>query len=349
MTSEGGHGQHSGTDERELTHFAEPSASEHPAANNAEPDHRDQFAALEPSAIGDSDWSEPTLSVGTHVDAAPEAQPALDFGEQLPLPDAAEVVPDTDPVPEVDLPPELELALDLEQAPEVPELEQPVHVEEPVQLEQPVQVEEPVQLDAPPEPPPPSFFVPARRQRVRYERGQVASWHAELIERAADVAVAAMPIPLRVLDVGCGDGHLLAELILRVPYADWYVGVDPAPGVISAARRASDPRLTLVQGAAESLPFADASFDLVLATMSFGYWPDQRAGAEELARVVSDNGRVVVVEPTSGGGLKGKNRARTPKQISDLLADAGLVVDRTEVVYRSPLRLPMARAFIASP
>jgi hypothetical protein len=86
-----------------------------------------------------------------------------------------------------------------------------------------------------------------------------------------------------------------------------------------------------------------------MATMSFGYWADQRAGVEELARVVSDHGRVVIVEPTSGDGLKGKGRARNPKQIAQLLTEAGLVVDSTEVVYRSPLRLPMARAFIASP
>jgi ubiquinone/menaquinone biosynthesis C-methylase UbiE len=117
-----------------------------------------------------------------------------------------------------------------------------------------------------------------------------------------------------------------------------YVGLDPLPGVISDARRASDPRLSLVRGAAEALPFPDACFDLVIATMSVRYWLDQSAGVAELARVVSDTGKVVVVEATNTAG-----------RIAELLEAAGLTVERTETVSRSRLGLAQARAFIAVP
>jgi SAM-dependent methyltransferase len=198
----------------------------------------------------------------------------------------------------------------------------------------------------PPLPDPPAQA--ARRPRLQYEQGSVAGWHPVLIEGAADVAVSAMPIPLRVLDVGCGDGHLLAELILRVPHADLYVGLDPLPDVITPEQRAAEPRLSVVRGAAEALPFPDATFDLVVATMSFAFWTDQRAGAHELARVVTDNGRVVVVEPAKGSSSTQRNRARSVKDVTRVLEAAGLQLERTEPLRRSALRRPVAHAFIAS-
>jgi ubiquinone/menaquinone biosynthesis C-methylase UbiE len=187
----------------------------------------------------------------------------------------------------------------------------------------------------------------ARRPRMRYEQGAVASWHPQLIERAADVAVAAMPIPLRVLDVGAGDARLLNELIVRVPQAELYVGVDPVPDLVPRFQRATEPRLSLVRAAAEALPFPDASFDLVIAAMSFAYWTDQRVGVAELARVVTDNGTVVLAESTHPGG-SGRGRARSGKDITQLLRAAGLHVDRIETLRRSLLRRPLATAFICS-
>lgn len=171
---------------------------------------------------------------------------------------------------------------------------------------------------------------------VGYERGAAPRWHAQLVERAADVAVAAMPIALRVLDIGCGDGQLLGELVVRAPYADAYIGLDPVADAVSVARRSSDLRISFVRGAAEALPFADGSFDLVVAVMSLRYWTDQRAGIAELARVVSDTGTVVIVDAPD-------------RRILDLLAEAGLPVGATETLHRSPLMRPIARAFMASP
>jgi SAM-dependent methyltransferase len=243
-----------------------------------------------------------------------------------------------------------------------PEPQPPPAPAEPTSAEPALQAEpEPQPPPAPerlrelrPPPPPPRLSVAAppsvqtRRASVAYDRGTVGDDHAKVVERAADVAVSVMPIPLRVLDVGCGDGQLLAELILRVPYAELYVGVDPIPGVMPDVQLDSDPRLCLVRAAAESLPFPDSCFDLVIATMSFGYWKDQRKGVGELARVVARTGKVVLVEPTGGEG-KGKGRLHGEKDISYVLERAGLELERTETVDRSRLGKAQARAFIAIP
>ncbi|MBN9620010.1 MAG: class I SAM-dependent methyltransferase [Actinobacteria bacterium] len=179
-----------------------------------------------------------------------------------------------------------------------------------------------------------------------YDTGRRARWHSQVVERSADVALAALPSPLRVLDVGCGTGALLSEMVVRVPYAQTFVGVDPAPRMLGVARQRVDPRVRLVRGVAEDLPFPDASFDLVLSSTSFDHWRDQAAGVAELARVVSDNGRVVLVDLAAAWLPRG-GRARTPRAIRRLLTDAGLVVERRETVYRlGPL--PFVRGFVAA-
>jgi SAM-dependent methyltransferase len=193
-----------------------------------------------------------------------------------------------------------------------------------------------------------SVPIAARHSPTQYPVGEVPPWQGKLVQRVAEVAVVAMPIPLRVLDVGCGDARLLAELILRVPSAELYVGLDPRRDAVPAELRATEPRLSVIRAVAEALPLPDASFDLVIASLSLTLWSDQRAGAAELARVVSDNGKVVVVELRKAQ-ITGRNRVSGVKEITALLEAAGLAVERVETVHRSALGAPLAHAFIASP
>jgi SAM-dependent methyltransferase len=182
-----------------------------------------------------------------------------------------------------------------------------------------------------------------RRPLTTYSMGTEPAWHPRLIEKTADIAVAAMPVPIRVLDIGCGNGALLDELVARVPDAEAYVGLDPLPDVLAKARPLSDVRISFVRGAAEALPFADGTFDLVVASLSLTHWRDQRAGTVQLARVLSDNGVAVLVDVPDAGAM------RSARGIPGLLADAGLRLRSTEVVQRSRLLRRAACAFVASP
>jgi ubiquinone/menaquinone biosynthesis C-methylase UbiE len=164
----------------------------------------------------------------------------------------------------------------------------------------------------------------------RYESGWLGQLHHQIADRAVDLALACVPAPRRVLDVGRGTGYVLRQLADRLPAATELTGIDPAPGMVRVARdSASDERLRFLAGAAEQLPAPDGTFDLVLSTTSFDHWRDQRAGLNECARVLAPGGHLVLTDlfsawlwPTLLASHRGK--ARTRGRASRLLITAGL-------------------------
>ncbi|GAA3439964.1 hypothetical protein GCM10018954_095850 [Kutzneria kofuensis] len=148
------------------------------------------------------------------------------------------------------------------------------------------------------------------------------------IERTLDIALAAVPAPRRVLDVGCGLGTLLRLLATRVPEAEALVGIDAEADVVKAASAVPglDPRIRYGNAFAEHLPFADGGFDLVVSTMSFDRWHDQRQGLAECARMLRPGGTLVLSDlfsPLLGPSAWLRCRARTRRSADRLLAAVG--------------------------
>jgi SAM-dependent methyltransferase len=114
---------------------------------------------------------------------------------------------------------------------------------------------------------------------------------------AADVAVAA-PTGGRVLDVGCGPGHLANRLARD--HGLEVTGLDLDPMMVERARAnavqtvVAERRPTFVVGGVAALPFPDGSFDLVVSTLSMHHWADATAGQAEIGRVLCPGGRALI-------------------------------------------------------
>lgn len=104
-----------------------------------------------------------------------------------------------------------------------------------------------------------------------------------------------LPPAGRVLEVGFGPGHLLAELAKDGFQA---VGLDLSPAMLRLAQRNLGRRgrpVPLCRGQAQALPFARHSFDAVVLTFPTPFVYDP-AWIDGLVRVLREKGRLVVVE-----------------------------------------------------
>jgi SAM-dependent methyltransferase len=100
-----------------------------------------------------------------------------------------------------------------------------------------------------------------------------------------------------VLDVGCGPGQLLADLVTR--YQVHPLGVDRSPAMIAAARTELGSTADLRIGTAEDLPYRDNEIERAIATMAIHLMDRPRVFAE-LKRVLRDEGRLAIAtaDPT---------------------------------------------------
>jgi len=100
--------------------------------------------------------------------------------------------------------------------------------------------------------------------------------------------------PIRVLDIGCGNGALLNALEPRIASG---VGVDESGPMIEQARRrnAAFANLEFKKIDGPVLPFDDGEFDVVTSLMSFRYldWDPLLA---EIKRVTKPGGKLLVVD-----------------------------------------------------
>jgi SAM-dependent methyltransferase len=99
----------------------------------------------------------------------------------------------------------------------------------------------------------------------------------------------------RALDVGCGEGRFCRMLRARAIHV---VGIDPTEELLAAARR-RDPKGEYQIARAESLPFSDASFDLVVSYLTLIDIADFRAGLKEMARVLAPKGILLIANLNS--------------------------------------------------
>ena len=150
---------------------------------------------------------------------------------------------------------------------------------------------------------------PRKRQALDLFRGLPARydelsaalsfWQDPRWRRALVTEIAPAPGE-RILDVATGTGMVAAELLARDGGCT-VVGLDQSAAMLARARTrfdagADSSRVELITGQAESLPFADATFDALTFTYLLRYVDDPPATMRELARVLKPGGRIASLE-----------------------------------------------------
>jgi ubiquinone/menaquinone biosynthesis C-methylase UbiE len=115
---------------------------------------------------------------------------------------------------------------------------------------------------------------------------------------ADDVAAAGLADGARVLDVGTGRVPLAIARALEGVRVD---GLDISAEMVAYARRAAEEaglgeRVRFTEGDVADLPYEDASFDLIISTMSQHHWADAAGGLRELRRVLRPGGRIWIYD-----------------------------------------------------
>jgi ubiquinone/menaquinone biosynthesis C-methylase UbiE len=145
----------------------------------------------------------------------------------------------------------------------------------------------------------------------------------------------------RSLDVACGPGLVALAFAKVVARA---VGVDATPAMLDRARtlqeRQSRSNVEWVDGDAGSLPFPDASFDIVTCRFAFHHLLAPAEALAEMKRVTRPGGRIIVCDgiasddPHKATAFNAFERLRDPStvrfltadELRGLFTDAGLVV-----------------------
>ena len=164
-----------------------------------------------------------------------------------------------------------------------------------------------------------------------------------------------------VLDVGCGTGDMLAELVADAGW-EQIVGVDHNPDLLAAARErvGHDGRVELVRADATGLPYGDGELGAALVERTLQHVADPAAVVAETARVVAPGGTVLLVEPDwSTLGLASGDPAvtdavlacvekqlrhpRVGRELRPLLVDAGVTDVVVEAEVHETADLGVAR------
>jgi len=207
------------------------------------------------------------------------------------------------------------------------------------------------------QPPTPDLAAIKQRQQKAWSAGDYSKIGvifvviAEMLCEAVD-----MRSGRRVLDVATGHGNTALAAARRFCEVS---GIDYVPAMLEDANKraaAEGLQVDFREGAAEEIPFPDASFDYVLSTNGAMFAPDQEKTASELLRVCKPGGKIGMANftPDSFAGQVGKLTAKylppppsglkppfvwgTEERLRELLGEgvSSLEVQRRSFVFRYP-------------
>jgi SAM-dependent methyltransferase len=146
--------------------------------------------------------------------------------------------------------------------------------------------------------------------------------------------------PVRVADIGCGEGYLTLE---ASRWASKVIAVDRSPAVLKKAQALAGRRgvrnVVWKRGEIEKLPLKDASVDVTLLSQALHHAADPAQALGEAARILVTGGRVLVLDLREHDQawvrkLGDRWQGFSDRKLASLLRAAGFTNVRTEVGAR---------------
>lgn len=155
----------------------------------------------------------------------------------------------------------------------------------------------------------------------------------------------------RVLDAGCGSGHLVSEMARAVGHTGRALGIDFSADQVEAARVLTEgiANAEIIQGDVCAIPSEDATFDCISSIQTLEYVPEIDRALQEIRRVLRPKGRVAFVsvlwdtfryhgpEPVLNNRMIEAWRAHCPHQMLPVEIPARMNASGLEGVFQRPL------------
>lgn len=97
-----------------------------------------------------------------------------------------------------------------------------------------------------------------------------------------------------VLDIGCGSGNILGQLVGRNMSL---FGLDLSDAMVQVAENRLGNRALVTVGDAEKLPYENSSMDLIVCNASFHHYPNPEKVLKEMYRVLKSDGSLLIGDP----------------------------------------------------
>jgi ubiquinone/menaquinone biosynthesis C-methylase UbiE len=155
-------------------------------------------------------------------------------------------------------------------------------------------------------------FDEATSRRLERIYGTQDMVHRRRLVREALAAAAGE----RILDVGCGPGVYVSELLEEIGPGGSIVGIDSSPDMLALARRRCEgwPNVEFCEGDAASPPAEEETFDGAVCVQVLEYVPDATGALAAIGRVLKRGGRIVVWDTDfATASLHSSDPARTER------------------------------------